>query len=87
MAVIKDRLENVLIAANGTPSDTTSHQITQPVHNLAVYSLCPSTNPTMDIFRNNSHSFNLYFDPPPSECPVWRRSVPVANDVSLPQSI
>ena len=43
---------------------TSAHQTTQPVHELAVYSLCPTTTPILDIFRSNNNSFNLFFDPP-----------------------
>lgn len=45
-------------------SDTSAHQSTQPIHDIAVYSLCPTIIPVMDIFRANNNSFNLFFDPP-----------------------
>lgn len=45
-------------------TDTSAHHILQPQHDIAVYSMCPSTNPILDIFRANNNSFNLYFDPP-----------------------
>lgn len=45
-------------------TDTSAHQTTNPIHDIAVYSMCPSTNPIMEIFRANNNSFNLFFDPP-----------------------
>lgn len=45
-------------------SDTSAHQETQPIHDIAVYSMCPTMGPILDIFRANNNSFNLYFDPP-----------------------
>lgn len=49
---------------NNDSMDISVHQTTQPIHDFAVYSLCPTITPVLDIFRANNNSFNLYFDPP-----------------------
>lgn len=67
LEVIKSKVANVIMfngSSDSSAAAAAAHQTTRPVHDIAAYSMCPSLNPIIDVFRANNNSFNLYFDPP-----------------------
>lgn len=65
LETIRKKVSMVIMVNDSTDTSAQSaHQSTQPIHDIAVYSMCPTMGPILDIFRANNNSFNLYFDPP-----------------------